>query len=100
MSDSSFRAHLGLLTADLSFPAAFSLKEKRRILRGLLDRLRSKESYSVAEIGYADTHTRSIIAVACVGSNRASVERWLQEAQRIIDRRDGLVVNDWWIEWL
>lgn len=91
--------HLALLTVDMSMPASFSLKDKRRILRGLLDKLRSKGNLSVAEIGYPDAHTRALVAVAYVNSDRAQVERVLSQAQRIIDGREGLEVNDWQIEW-
>lgn len=98
---SSWQSHVGLLTVDMSLPYCFSLKDKRRIVRGLLDTLRSKGNFSVAEVGYADVHTRAIIAVACVASSRSHTERVLNEAWRRIDSREGegLIVNDWWIEW-
>ncbi len=91
--------HLALLTADLTLPAAFSLKDKRRILRGLMDKLRSKGNLSVAEIGHVDAHTRAVIAVAYVNSDRAQAERVLSQAQRIIEARDGLDVIDVHVEW-
>lgn len=87
------------MTLDLVLPACTSLKEKRRVLHGLLDKLRSSRNVSVAEVGYQDTHTRSIVAVACVGSQRAQVERILAHVERIVMSREGLEIIDHMMEW-
>jgi len=86
--------HLGLLVADLSLPECFSLKEKRSVVRGVIDALRHAREVSVAEVGCHDAHTRARIAVACVGADRAHVERLLDRALRTIESREGLVLND------
>lgn len=91
--------HLGLFTADLSLPGCTSLKEKRRILRGLVDKLRSKGNLSVAEVGYVDAHARAVLAVAYVNASRAQAERVLHHVERIIESRDGLVVNASYLDW-
>lgn len=69
------------------------------MLRGLLDKLRSGRNVSVAEVGYQDSHTRSVVAIACVGSGRAPVERTLNHVQRTVMNREGLEVVDHVIEW-
>ena len=99
MGPSPVRVHLGLLTVDASLPGCHSLKEKRRVLRGLVDKLRHGASMSVAEVGYQDAHTRTAIAVAFVSAERAEAERVLDGALRTVESREGLVVNDWWLEW-
>lgn len=91
--------YLGLLTVDLVIRASASLKEKRRIVKGLMDRLKARLDVSVAEVGYQDALQRSVIAVACVGSDRGYVEWTLERARSIAETRDGAEVYDWQVEW-
>jgi len=59
-----------LLTVELQIPCAQSLKDKRREIRGLKERIRSKFNASVAEVGYQDKWQRGIIAVCLVGEDK------------------------------
>lgn len=93
------RAHLGLLTLDLHFPQCTSLKEKRRILRGCVESIRSRLHLSIAEVGCQDLHQRAVIAVAAVGAERSEVERALQRALGMAEGREGAEVYDWSLEW-
>ncbi|MBO2520359.1 MAG: DUF503 domain-containing protein [Clostridia bacterium] len=93
------RLYLGLLTLDLATRACTSLKEKRRVLKGLIDRMKARLDVSVAEVGFQDAHQRARIAVACVGSDRGYVERTLQRAMGIAEGRDGAEVCQWRMEW-
>lgn len=99
MDEKAVRIHLGLLTVDASLVASFSLKDKRRVVRSLVDSLRSSGALSVAEVGYQDAHTRTALAVAHVSCDRRQAERALRRALETIERRDDLIVNDWAIEW-
>jgi len=45
---------VGLLTIDLAIFEAQSLKDKRRVIRGLKERIRGRFNVSVAEIGHAN----------------------------------------------
>ncbi len=93
------RAHLGLLTLDLHLPACTSLKEKRRILRGCVESIRSRLHLAVAEVGHHDLHQRAVIAVAAVGPERLEVERALQRALAMAEEREGAEVCGWTLEW-
>lgn len=93
------RLYLGLLTLDFVIPGGSSLKEKRRVVKGLTDRLRARLDVSVCEYAFADLSQRAEIAVACVGSDRGYVMRTLERALGIAESRDGAEVIDWSIEW-
>ncbi|HLS91846.1 MAG TPA: DUF503 domain-containing protein [Limnochordia bacterium] len=93
------RLYLGLVTLDLVIPGSASLKEKRRVVRGLKDRLKSRLDVSVAEVAFQDLHQRAKVAVACVGSDRRAVEKTLRQALSIAESRDGAEVCDWSLEW-
>jgi len=59
-----------LLYIELMIPHAQSLKDKRREVRGLKDRISSKFNASVAEVGYQDKWQRSVLAVCLVGNDK------------------------------
>lgn len=96
---SEVRLYLGLITLYLYLEGCTSLKEKRRILHAITDRVRSRCSVSVAEVGFQNKHQRSVVAAACVGSDKGFVERVLQDVRTIAESRDGAVLSDWQIEW-
>ena len=70
-------AAIGVLTLELRFDYAHSLKEKRHVLQSLKDRLRHKFNVAVAEIDYQDLWQRSAIAVVTVSSDRENAEKVL-----------------------
>lgn len=76
---------VGLLTGELHFPDNHSLKEKRMILRKILERLRQKLNVSVAEVEHQDLWQRSRIAVACVNTTARGANSTLSHALTLID---------------
>ena len=65
---------VGVLQLDLSIGDAMSLKDKRRVIKSLKDRLAAGHNVSVAEVDRQDEHRRSVLAVAMVGSDKQYVE--------------------------
>lgn len=82
---------IAVLLADLLFPDAASLKDKRRRLSGLTGRIRAGFPVSVAEVGFQDLWQRGRIGVALV-SNDARL------AQSMLDRISDLVGRDGEVE--
>jgi len=82
---------VGVLTLHLRIPGAHSLKEKRRGLRSVKDRLRVGFNVSVAEVDGMDTWQRAVLGVCAVGNDRAYVEGQL-------DRVVGMVRVDRHVE--
>ena len=83
---------VGLLTVDLHVPGARSLKDKRRVLASVKDRLR-KLNVSVAEVDHLDAHQRARLAIAATASQREQVDRLLDGVVTEIERREpGLVL--------
>ncbi|MFT6986611.1 MAG: hypothetical protein ACJAT7_002452 [Psychromonas sp.] len=63
-----------LVTIELLIPHAQSLKEKRREVRGLKDRIRSKFNASVSEVAYQDKWQRAVLAICLVGSDKSKLQ--------------------------
>jgi uncharacterized protein YlxP (DUF503 family) len=69
---------VGLLTLDLHFPGARSLKDKRQALRSLETRLRNRFNVAVAEVEHQDLWQRARVAVVSVNTDHAHLEMTLQ----------------------
>ena len=69
---------IGLLTLELHFPGARSLKDKRQALRSLETRLRNRFNVAVAEVEYQDLWQRSRLAVVSVNTDHGHLESTLQ----------------------
>jgi uncharacterized protein YlxP (DUF503 family) len=72
---------IGVLTLELHVEASHSLKDKRHVVKGLKDRLRTRFNVSVAEIDGQESWQRSVVAIATVSSDRIHAEGLLQAVE-------------------
>ena len=73
---------VGILTVELRFPGARSLKDKRMHLRSVKDRLARSVGASIAEVDHHEAWQRSRLTLACVAREARETERLLDEAER------------------
>lgn len=64
-------------TIEIHLPYATSLKEKRKTINSIIDRLRKRMNISISEIDYHDFWQRSKIGFAIVNSNNKELEKYL-----------------------
>jgi len=76
---------VGIAEIRLLLPGPRSLKEKRRILRSLLDRLRARYPVAVAEVGDQDLWNRATVGVACVSNEGAHAHQVLGQVLRFVE---------------
>jgi hypothetical protein len=85
---------VGICTIALHLPHARSLKDKRRILKSLKDRLRSRHNISLAEVDGQDLWQRATLAIAAVGLARTPIEQLFQAIHREIEEKvPGQIVD-------
>jgi uncharacterized protein len=77
---------VGTLCLCLRLEGCRSLKDKRQILRSLLDRIRRDFGVAIAEVGDYDLWGNAVVGVSCVSNDPAHVESILQH---VIDAFDG-----------
>ncbi len=65
---------IGVLQLELSIGDAMSLKDKRRVVKSLKDRIAHRHNVSIAEVGALDEHRRSVLGVAMVSNDSRYVE--------------------------
>ena len=90
--------HVGVLQAELSIPGAFSLKDKRHVIRGLLERLRREHAVSAAEVGDLDVWNRAVIGVSFVSNDAKHAESHLQQVVNRLEREREASLLDSQIE--
>jgi hypothetical protein len=73
---------VGVLQLEFSVGDAMSLKDKRRVVLSLKDRIRNGHNVSVAEVGALDEHRRCVLGVAIASNDARHAEG---ELSRIVD---------------
>ena len=79
---------LGVLTLEIHIPHAHSLKEKRSVVQGLLNRLRSRFNIAVAELDHQDVWQRSTVGIVSISGSQPVLESLLRsvlaESERVL----------------
>ena len=68
-----------------------SLKDKRKVVKSIIDKSRHRFNVSVAEVADQDVHQRAVIGVAAVGSDGRTLNSLLD---RIVDFMESLGLAD------
>ena len=66
--------HVGVLQLELSIGDAMSLKDKRRVVKSIKDRIAHGHNVSIAEVGALDLHRTAILGVAMVSNDTKYVQ--------------------------
>jgi uncharacterized protein len=92
---------IGLCTMDLEIPEGFSLKDKRRVVRSVVARVRNEFNVSIAEVDNQDSWNLATLAVVCVSTDTRYAHGLLQRVVGYIEReRFDCVLLDYQIEFL
>lgn len=77
-----------------------SLKEKRMIVRSIVDRMKHHFNVSIAEIEELDTHQTIVLGIACVSNSTVHANESIQKAVQYVEQHAEAVVEDIIIEML
>jgi hypothetical protein len=77
---------VGVLRVTFGIEGAYSLKDKRGVIRRLTDRVRNKFNVAVAEVGEHDTFNRAVIGVSCVANDGPFVNSVLDKVLDAFER--------------
>ncbi|RMF56510.1 MAG: DUF503 domain-containing protein [Calditrichaeota bacterium] len=91
---------IAVLTVDLYFPAATSLKDKRTVLRSIKDRIGKKYNVSIAELEFMDKWQRARLGIVQVGNDYKFLEKNMNSIFRAIDSNGGAEILDHSFEYL
>lgn len=85
---------IGCLTLEIYLPYSHSLKEKRKRLKRLHDRLRTKYNVAFAELDYQDKWQRSKIGIVTLNNHSTIIDKKFNQIIRDIeDNIDGEIIE-------
>jgi uncharacterized protein YlxP (DUF503 family) len=85
--------YVGILTVELHFPEAGSLKGKRKHVKSAKAQLQNRFGASVAEVDHHDLWQRAALTVACVTREYREAARLVDEAERYLHGQEFEVVR-------
>lgn len=89
---------IGLLHMDFTIPGSRSLKDKRRAMNSLKERLRNRYNVSVAEMDSEEKWGRARVAVCVVSTESAHAHEQLMEVVRFSSGHHAAELMDYSIE--
>ena len=91
---------VGLLRLELSIADAFTLKDKRRVVKSLKDRIAHRFNVSVSEVDALDRIRTAVIGVAMVSNDHGYVEGGLSKVVDLVRAEPRATLEDYEIELL
>lgn len=94
-------ATVAAMILDVHLPACRSLKEKRSVLRPVLERLQRRFGVSVAEVDHQDLWQRAGLGVAVVSGSGAVLAQLLDDVERYVWAQAEIEVIEtrrYWLE--
>jgi hypothetical protein len=76
---------IGYLELDLHFPQARSLKDKRREVAGIKDRIRQRHNVAVAELDFQDKWQRTRVGLVTISNDKRIVENALNRIRTEVE---------------
>jgi uncharacterized protein len=91
---------VGISTIELTIPESRSLKDKRQVLRSMLDGVRRRFNVSAAEVEHLDLWQRAGIGLAAVSNEQKYVDQLLNKVIHWIEENPRVNVVDVQVEFL
>ncbi len=82
----------------IRIPDAMSLKDKRRAIKSIKDRISNRFNVSVAEVGLLDSRREAELGVAIVSNDSRYAEGCLSKVVNLVQSRVKLELLDYSIE--
>lgn len=91
---------IGAGTVEIEVTDARTLKDKRQVIKGLVDRLRGRFNLAVAEVDHLNSPQFSTLAMSAVANDQAVVHSMLEKAVDLIESDPRALVLRYDIEML
>jgi uncharacterized protein YlxP (DUF503 family) len=85
--------YVGILSVELHFPEAGSLKAKRRYVKSAKAQLHQRFGASVAEVDHHELWQRARLTVACVARGHNELQQLLDGAERYLAGQEWELVR-------
>lgn len=78
---------VGVLTLELFLGEAATLKDKRRVLKSLLEKVKNRFNVAVAEVDRQDQYKFSTVGISCVSNSSAHAYSILQAVVKFVEEQ-------------
>ena len=85
--------YVGILSVELHFPEAASLKGKRKYVKSAKAQLQNRFGVSVAEVDHHQLWQRARLTMSCVTRDYREAEQLLDEAERYLSGQEYELVR-------
>ena len=85
--------YIGIMSVELHFPEAGSLKGKRKYVKSAKAQLQQRFGASVAEVDHHDLWQRSRLTVACVARGHTELQQLLDGAERFLGGQEWELIR-------
>jgi len=92
--------HIASLRVRLEITSSLTLKDKRQVIRSLLDRIRNRFNVSAAEVGENDSVRYAELAVAAVANARPFLDGMIGKVVDLIESEPRAVLLEQEVEFL
>jgi uncharacterized protein len=86
---------VGVVSFELHLPESRSLKDKRRVVKSLVDRIFQRYRVSIAETGFHDLHQRAEISIAVVTQKEAEMQKLMEHIRDLLDGVPEIYLTRW-----
>lgn len=92
--------HVGICKAFLTISESHSLKQKRRVVKSIIARLKNQFNVAVGEVDALDVHQRAVLGIVSVSNDSAHLNRVLSKAINFIETNGLAELTDYEIEFI
>jgi len=85
---------VGVCTLELYIFHAYSLKDKRQVIKSIIDRLKSRYNISIAEVGHNDVWNKSEIGISCVSNSKSQINEVFNKIVDFIDNDERVDITN------
>lgn len=89
---------VGIMQFDLRLEGVMSLKDKRHIIRGLIERIRRDFQVAIAEVEDHELWGNAVLGITAVSNDTSHLESVLGKVYQAIEERPEIEISGHWQE--
>lgn len=89
---------VGTFEVQFRIPGSFTLKDKRKVMKSMIARMKNLYNVSVAEVDGNDNASVGVIGGACVSNSKTSVQSQLTHIRSFIEGNPSIAIYDYFEE--
>lgn len=99
-TNDTIESQVALISIEFAIHFAASLKDKRRVVASVKNRIRSRFNVSVAEVAYLDEWQRCGLGAVMISNDRRHLEGEVNALRQFLTEVKDIELTDVGLEWL